>query len=124
MKKNLLTILFLIAFLCLQSVIYSHPIENFNMQAFSGKDTVSITVMHNIAATKVKDVSKHFVKEIKVVLNNNEFSKSQNFTKQQTPVFERTTFKFPRALKKGDKITIYAMCNLKNQTKMISFTIR
>lgn len=111
MKNVFFVTMFLFGFLSLSA----HPADEISANYIHSEQLLEIEIMHN-----VRDADKHFIKEIKIVWNDEEII-VQKFQEQNTKEKLVICYKI-NSIQPGDILKISARCN-KFGTKKLDFTI-
>ena len=101
MKK----ILIFFSILCISSLAFAHPPSKIEAEYISEKKELNISIMH-----PVYDPKTHFTKRVIISKNGKEII-SENMKEQQSKYGQDLKYVI-RSLKRGDKITIKAICNV------------
>jgi hypothetical protein len=99
-------------FVLAQFIVTATPPSGIDASFNSKTGELAIKVMHDVSKTKVKDVTKHFIKSIDIKLNGQALT-TLKFDKQETPEYQNAKYKIVKPFKKGDKISITAFCSIK-----------
>jgi desulfoferrodoxin (superoxide reductase-like protein) len=110
--KKILILASICLFVLVQFSVSAHAPSGINASFNSKTGELTLKVMHDVGKSKVKDVSKHFIKSIEIKLNGQALT-TLTFDKQETPAYQSAKYKIDKPYKKGDKISITATCSLK-----------
>jgi desulfoferrodoxin (superoxide reductase-like protein) len=100
---------------------FSHAPSAIDAKFDKASSTLTLKIAHNITKSKVTDINKHFVSPVKISVNKAVIA-NLKFDKQDNGESKDLTYTFDKKLKKGDKIHILAVCNLKG-TKELTITV-
>jgi hypothetical protein len=114
--KKITAFLIFFLFAGLQVPVFSHAPSDIKADFDAKTKRLSITVTHQTSAPIM-----HYIKHISVKLNNADI-KDFYFTKQSSAANEKATLFINKAVKKGDQIQIFAVCNLSG-SKTVRITL-
>jgi hypothetical protein len=100
---------------------FSHAPSAIDAKFDKATSVLTLKIAHDVAKSKLTDINKHFVSSVKISVNKALIA-DLKFVKQDNGEFKELTYKFDKKLKKGDKIHIFAACNLKG-TKELTITV-
>ena len=101
-------------------VLFAHPPKSVDLKYNPATQMLTVTVVHLIKLSPVKDPTKHYVKDIALLVNGkpavDDMYHYQEFDNGETVVYKLN-------LKTGDKVTATASCSLAG-SKTAELTIK
>jgi hypothetical protein len=96
---------------------FSHAPAAIDAKFDKASGVLTLKIAHNVAKSKLADINKHYVSPVKISVNKALIA-DLKFKKQDNGEFKELTYKFDKKPVKGDKIIIFAACNLKGEKEL------
>ncbi len=93
----------------LPGMVFAHPPKSVDLSFDSASQLLTVTVTHLIKETKITDPTKHFVKDIALVVNGKP-AVSAVYSYQEFDEGEKVVFRLN--LKAGDKVAVTGSCSI------------